>query len=192
MNAFLIAFFLIFIAEMGDKTQFVAIAFASRYRIALVLSAVLAASMGVQLISVLLGEAAGHLVPPLFMNLFAGACFIGFGLWALLARGENDKDEPAGWTEKIAGKLGPFLTIALTFFAAEIGDKTMLATFTIASQQHSVLAVWAGSSLGMFSANLVPMLLGKFLFDRLPDTALRYASALAFFCAGALTFAHTI
>lgn len=190
MNPFLLAFFLVFIAETGDKTQFVALTFAARYRLPLVMAAVAFATLIIHLLSVTLGEVAGRLVPGLWINLLSGCAFIGFGLWTLLSKSGSDKENDE--QDSKHSRLGPFLAIALTFFVAELGDKTMLATFTIASQQHSFLAVWLGSSLGMFTANLIPMLVGRFMAERIPQNVLRYASAMAFFSAGAFTFVRAI
>jgi len=192
MNTFLLAFLVVFIAETGDKTQFVALTFATRYRLTLVMAAILTSSLSVHLLSVALGEAVGKLVPALWINIFAGSAFIGFGLWTLFGKTESDQEETDKEPGKVLGRLGQFLSIALTFFVAELGDKTMLATVTIASQQHSFVAVWLGSSLGMFSANLLPLALGKFFGNRLPQKALRYAASFMFFSAGALTFFHVV
>jgi putative Ca2+/H+ antiporter (TMEM165/GDT1 family) len=128
MNAFWIALFFVLVAEMGDKTQLVARAFATRYKASVVMSGVFGATLVIHLFSVVLGEAAGMALPVFWINLLAGLSFIGFGLWTL--RGDELGDE-----EKLKeSRFGPLLTVGVTFFLAELGDKTMLATVTIASQ----------------------------------------------------------
>lgn len=121
MTAFWIALLLVLIAEMGDKTQLVALAFATRYRASIVLAGVFGATLLVHLFSVALGEVAGIALPGFWINLLAGLSFIGFGLWTL----RGDQLEEGSVKE---GKFGPLVTVGVTFFLAELGDKTMLAT----------------------------------------------------------------
>lgn len=181
MHAFLIALFFVLIAEMGDKTQLVALAFATRFRTTTVLSGVFGATLLVHLFSVALGEMAGLALPVFWINLLAGLSFIGFGLWTL--RGDSlDDDE----TSKHS-RFGPLLTVGITFFLAELGDKTMLATVTIASQQKSFVGVWLGSTLGMVVADGIAIILGKLMGKNLPERVIKYGSALIFIASGLFT-----
>jgi len=181
MTAFWIAFFLVLIAEMGDKTQLVALAFATRYRPAVVMAGVFVATLVIHLFSVVIGEIAGVALPLFWINLLAGLAFIGFGLWTL--RGDELGDE-----DKLAqGKFGPFMTVAITFFLAELGDKTMLATVTIASQQESFVGVWIGSTLGMVVADGIAIVVGKILGKRLPEKLIKYGAAGIFIVSGVYT-----
>src|SRR5229473_5458257 len=122
MTAFWIALGFVFIAEMGDKTQLVSLAFASRYSAKIVLSAVFIATLLVHILSVVLGQSAAMVIPRFWVDIAAGVAFIAFGLWTIrgdeLKEGELDKPS----------RFGPFLTVAITFFLAELGDKTMLTT----------------------------------------------------------------
>lgn len=181
MSAFWIALVLVLVAEMGDKTQLVALAFATRYRAAIVMAGVFAATLLVHLFSVFLGQAAGMALPVFWINLLAGLAFIGFGLWTL--RGDELDDE-----EKLSRtRFGPFMTVATTFFLAELGDKTMLATVTIASQQNSFVGVWLGSTVGMVIADGVAIIVGKVLGKKLPERAIKYGAALVFILSGIYT-----
>jgi putative Ca2+/H+ antiporter (TMEM165/GDT1 family) len=181
MSAFWIALVLVLVAEMGDKTQLVALAFATRYRAAVVMAGVFAATLLVHLFSVLLGQAAGMALPVFWINLLAGLAFIGFGLWTL--RGDELGDE-----EKLSqNRFGPFMTVAMTFFLAELGDKTMLATVTIASQQKSFVGVWLGSTVGMVIADGLAIIVGKVLGKKLPERAIKYGAALVFILSGIYT-----
>src|SRR5262249_3392118 len=165
MPPFVIALFMVFIAEMGDKTQLVALAFATRYTAQTVLAGVFAATLLVHLFSVGLGELVGITLPLLWVKLLAGVAFLGFGWWTL--RGDELTE-----TDKLEDRrVGPMLTVATTFFLAELGDKTMLATVTIASQQHDFVGVWLGSTVGMVIADGLAILLGKVLGRQLPETA---------------------
>lgn len=185
MTAFWIALFFVLVAEMGDKTQLVALAFATRYRTSTVMGGVFAATLLVHLFSVFLGEAAGLALPIFWINLLAGLAFIGFGLWTL--RGDRFDDE-----EKSDGnRFGPLMTVATTFFLAELGDKTMLATVTIASQQQSFVGVWIGSTIGMVIADGLAIIAGKAMGMRLPEKMIRYGAALIFILSGLYTLFET-
>lgn len=178
MTAFWIATIYVLVAEMGDKTQLVALAFATRYRATVVLSGVFLATMVVHLFSVVLGEAAGLALPTFWIKLLAGFAFIIFGLWTLRGDklGEEDKIK--------VGNLGPLMTIATTFFLAELGDKTMLATITIASEQQSFVAVWLGSTAGMVIADGIAILAGRVMGRRLPEKLIKYSAAAVFIASG--------
>jgi Ca2+/H+ antiporter, TMEM165/GDT1 family len=180
LTAFWIALSLVFIAEMGDKTQLVALAFATRFRAGVVLAGVFAATLVIHLGSVAIGEVAGQALPRFWIDLLAGIAFIGFGLWTL--RGDELDDD-----EKAPGRFGPFLTVATTFFLAELGDKTMLATVTIASQQSSFVGVWLGSTVGMVLADGLAIVVGQMMGKRLPHKLIQYAAALIFIASGVFT-----
>jgi putative Ca2+/H+ antiporter (TMEM165/GDT1 family) len=181
MWAFLLSLGLVFAAEMGDKTQLVALAFATRYKALTVLFAVFVATILVHLLSVFIGEAASLLIPIFWIKIVAGASFILFGLWTL--RGDEFDDE----NERQESRFGPFLTVAIAFFVAELGDKTMLMTITIASQQQSFIAVWLGSSLGMVLADGIAIAVGKLLGQNLPERVIKYGAAVIFFASGLYT-----
>jgi putative Ca2+/H+ antiporter (TMEM165/GDT1 family) len=174
---------LIFIAlaEMGDKTQLVALAFAARYSARLVLAGVFAATLAVHLFSVALGELLGLTLPTFWIAIAAGLAFIGFGIWTI--RGDDlDNDE----TSK-PNRFGPFMTVAVTFFLAELGDKTMLATVTLASQLQDFIPVWLGSTLGMVAADGLAIIVGAVAGKRLPERAIKLTAAAVFIISGVLT-----
>jgi putative Ca2+/H+ antiporter (TMEM165/GDT1 family) len=181
MTAFWIALFFVLIAEMGDKTQLVALAFATRYRPAVVMAGVFAATLVIHLFSVLLGEIAGVALPVFWISLLAGLAFLGFGIWTL--KGDELGDEG----KLTQSRFGPFMTVAITFFLAELGDKTMLATVTIASQQASFVGVWIGSTLGMVIADGIAIVVGKILGKSLPERLIKYGAALIFILSGLYT-----
>ena len=186
MTAFWISLVFVAIAEMGDKTQLVALAFATRYRATTVLGGVFVATLAVHLVSVFLGEMADMALPLFWINLLAGLSFLAFGAWTL--RGDT-LDEEAELKPK---RFGPFLTVAVTFFIAELGDKTMLTTITIASQQQSFLGVWLGSTLGMVVADGLAIIVGKVMGKRIPERAVKIIAAMVFFAAGLWTIAAAI
>jgi putative Ca2+/H+ antiporter (TMEM165/GDT1 family) len=176
---------LIFIAlaEMGDKTQLVALAFAARFSARTVLAGVFVATLVVHLFSVALGELLGLALPTFWIAVAAGLAFIGFGIWTI--RGDDLNDEETGRH----GRYGPFMTVAITFFLAELGDKTMLATVTLASQLQSFIPVWLGSTLGMVAADGVAILIGAVAGRKLPERAIKLAAAVVFIVSGIVTLA---
>ncbi len=178
LTAFGIALGLIFIAEIGDKTQLMVLAFATRHRSLPVLLGVLAAASAVSAISVAVGSAIGMALPLSWIRIFAGIAFIVFGLWTLKGEEEDENEETH------EGRFGPFLTVFLAFFVAEIGDKTMLATITISSQQSSAVAVWAGASLGLFFANVLAVVVGRWAGTSLPEKPIRWTAAAIFIASG--------
>jgi Ca2+/H+ antiporter, TMEM165/GDT1 family len=184
LDAFWQSTFLIAAAEMGDKSQLVALAYATRYSWLTALAGVTAATLLVHLFSVILGEALGTALPTFWIQVTAGLAFIGFGIWTL--RGDTFDESDAAKRSR----FGPFLTVATTFFIAELGDKTMLATITLAVQLQSWIAVWLGSTLGMVAADAVAILVGQVMGKRLPERAIKYTAAVIFLLFGAATLAE--
>ena len=183
MLAFSQSLLFITLAEMGDKTQLVSLAFASRYPARTVLAGVFVATLVVHLFSVAIGEVLGLVLPTFWLGIAAGLAFIGFGLWTI--RGDTlDGDE-----RKPHQRFGPFLVVATTFFLAELGDKTMLATVTLASQLQAFVPVWIGSSLGMVIADGIAILVGAVAGKRLPERLIRLAAAAIFILSGIVTLA---
>jgi len=180
-NPFLLSLFLVLAAEMGDKTQLVALAFATRFPAQTVLLGVFGATLLVHLFSVGLGELVGITVPSLWINVLAGIAFIGFGLWTLRGDQLNETDR---LTEP---RFSPVLTVGTTFFLAELGDKTMLMTVTLASQHHSFIAIWIGSSLGMVIADGVAIAVGRILGAQLPERLVKFGAAAIFLATGVVT-----
>ncbi|HEY0582586.1 MAG TPA: TMEM165/GDT1 family protein [Chloroflexota bacterium] len=186
MDPFLQSAALIALAEMGDKSQLAALAFATRFSARLTLAAIAAATLVVHLASVVLGEVLGVTLPTFWIHLLGGLAFIGFGLWTL--RGDSyDADE----RPKLGG-FGPFVSIAATFFLAELGDKTMLATITLGSQLNAFVPVWLGSTVGMVAADAVAIAVGRMLGKRLPERAIRLSAAVIFLIFGGWEIAQTL
>jgi putative Ca2+/H+ antiporter (TMEM165/GDT1 family) len=119
----------------------------------------------------------------------AGLAFLGFGAWTIRGESKKDDDEDAEHHVK-EHKLGPIISIAATFFVAELGDKTMLATVTIASQQHDFVGVWLGSSTGMILAGAVAIWFGNIIGKRIPEPVIRGVGAIIFIATGVVTLAR--
>jgi putative Ca2+/H+ antiporter (TMEM165/GDT1 family) len=180
MSEFFQSLFFITVAEMGDKSQLAALAFATRFRAYIVLGGIFAATLLVHLFSVILGELLGLAIPEFWVAIAAGIAFIGFGIWTL--RGDEFDEDSKG-----PPRFGPFLTVGITFFIAELGDKTMLATVTLASHLQSFVAVWIGSTVGMVVADAIAIVVGIVLGKRLPERAIKYGAAAIFIGTGVAT-----
>lgn len=174
MDVFWLSLAVIFIAELGDKTQLVALCLASRYNAWMVLLGITVATLAVHVISVLLGGGVGRVLPPAWLHLAAGLAFVGFGLWTL--KGDTLDDENCGATRV----RSPFWLVVTTFFLAELGDKTMLSTVTLAAG-HSMLPVWLGSTAGMVLSDGLAIIVGQMLGKRLPERVLQVGAAVIFF-----------
>ncbi|MBB6175105.1 putative Ca2+/H+ antiporter (TMEM165/GDT1 family) [Nocardiopsis mwathae] len=170
----------VFIAEMGDKTQLVAMSLATRYRAWTVLLGITVATLAVHGLSVLIAEGLGLAIPTDWVTLIAGISFIVFGLWTLKGDELTDKDEERASSRRIRSG---FVTVMVVFFIAELGDKTMLATIAVGTQYHW-LPVWIGSTIGMVAADAIAIVLGAVLGKKLPERAIQIGAAALFFLAG--------
>lgn len=172
MTAFLTAFAFVVLAEMGDKTQLLAMAFACRFRWQTVMWGVLAATILNHLFAVLVGNYLTALVSLSTIQIVAALSFIVFGLWTI--RGDELGDE----AEK--DKFSPFWTVAIAFFIAEMGDKTQLATIALAAKFQSLIPVWLGTTFGMMVADGIGIVFGIVLGKKIPERAMKWFAALLF------------
>ena len=181
ISAFLISFGVIFVAELGDKSQLMALTFATRFRTAPVLVGITIATALVHLVSVLVGAALGAAIPTRPISIVAAIAFVGFGLWTLRGDELTEQDE-ARATRPARNTV---LTVGGVFLLAELGDKTMLATITLATN-HGLFGTWLGSTLGMVAADALAIIVGRQLGTRLPERAIRIGAAIAFFVFAAI------
>jgi len=181
VDAFLISFGLIFVAELGDKSQLMALTFATRYRAITILAAILTATALVHLASVAVGAALGAALPTDAISIVAGVAFLGFAAWTW--RGDELGDDDEARATRLNRSV--FFTVAVAFLLAELGDKTMLATITLATD-HGALGVWIGSTLGMVAADALAIVIGQQLGKRLPERAVRIGAAITFVVFGVL------
>ncbi|GAA1849841.1 hypothetical protein GCM10009836_32000 [Pseudonocardia ailaonensis] len=179
LSAFLISFGVIFVAELGDKSQLMALTFATRYKTWPVLVGITIATSVVHLVSVAVGVGLGAALPTGWIALAAAVAFVGFGAWTL--RGDSLSDEEQNKVNKKARSA--VVAASVAFFLAELGDKTMLATITLATQ-HGWFGVWLGSTLGMVAADALAIVVGRQLGKRLPEKAIRYGAAVLFLVFG--------
>lgn len=175
MHAFWISFGLIFVAELGDKSQLMAMTFATRYRAWTIVAAITVATAVVHLASVAIGAAVGAALPTDTINVLAGLAFFGFAWWTI--RGDELDDDDEARSRRASRSV--FFTVALAFFLAELGDKTMLATITLATD-HGAFGTWLGSTLGMVAADGLAIVVGQQLGARLPERVVKVGAAVTF------------
>ncbi|QUH01133.1 TMEM165/GDT1 family protein [Saccharopolyspora erythraea] len=181
LTGFAVSSAAIFVAELGDKSQLMAMTFATRYRAWQVLLGITLATTVVHAVSVLLGFGMGSALPTDWIGLVAGLAFLGFAAWTL--RGDHLTEKEKGKAGRLAGSA--VLAVTVAFFIAELGDKTMLATVTLAAQ-HDWLGTWIGSTLGMVLADALAIGVGLLLGKHLPERLIRYGAATLFAVFGAL------
>ena len=187
MNGFWSALVLVFVAELGDKTQLVALGFGARHRLAPVLAGIMAAYIATSALSVVLGAAAGEAFPDDALKVVGGVLFLAFAAWTWLGDDGAAHDAPGDSTSApttSGSSLRIVASVASAIFVAELGDKTMLATATLASTGNAI-AVFVGALLGIFAAGAVGAIVGRQLGDRLPARTVRLGSALLFAVFGA-------
>lgn len=177
MEAFLISTAVIFVAELGDKSQLMAMTFATRYRARDVLIGISIATLITHLASVgigfWIGDAFAQYQGPIAIA--AGIAFFIFALWTL--RGDELTDDEA---QKVRNSTGAaILAVGVAFFLAELGDKTMLATITLAVREDW-LGTWIGSTVGMVAADALAIGVGALLGRKLPEKVIQYGAAAAF------------
>ena len=179
MEGFIVAtavsFVVVFVAELGDKSQLMALTFATRYRTWPVLIGITIATAVVHLVSVGVGYGLGATLPTGWIALIAGLAFLGFGAWTL--RGDTLTDEEKSKAERSTGSA--ILAVGGAFFLAELGDKTMLATITLATQ-YGWFGTWIGSTVGMVAADALAILVGRLLGRHLPEKVIKYGAAALF------------
>jgi putative Ca2+/H+ antiporter (TMEM165/GDT1 family) len=183
VGAAALAFGAIFIAEFGDKSQLLVLAFATRYPARPVVIGVVLAATIIQGISVAVGAAAGSFLPEGLVEIVSGIAFLAVAAWTLRGEDEDEAEVAVPSGRRLAG-MALVLTVAVTFIASELGDKTMLATFAIAAQQGA-LPTWIGSTAGEVAANLVAVAVGRQVGHRLSPRVIRIGSAALFALAGA-------
>lgn len=217
LYALAVSTILITLAELGDKTQLLALALACRYRWWKVLIGIFLGTLVIHFLSTIAGQIVGDLIPDLVLGIVTGLLFIGFGVWTL--KGDDDQDG----SQAEGSRFGPVLTTAIAFFLAELGDKTQIMTMTIAADPAAVLrtlgsagpavsdalgslglsargltssdtfwGVWIGSTIGMMIADGAAIVVGALLGRKLPERLITRISGTIFIVFGVVTVAAAL
>lgn len=184
MGAFLLSSVVIFVAELGDKSQLMALAFATRFAAWRVLVGIALATAAIHLGSVAVGRLAAERLPTRPISIVAGLAFVGFAAWTLRGDRLSEEDEKAAAGADRRSALASIAAVSATFMLAELGDKTMFATITLAAKE-GFLGTWLGSTAGMVAADGLAIAVGRQLGARLPERTIRYGAAALFVVFGA-------
>ncbi len=182
VEAFLVSTGIVTIAEIGDKTQLLALVLAARFRRPWPIAAgILLATLANHAAAAWVGAWAGDLLQGPLLRWILGLSFLAVAVWALFPDRLDEREKPG------ARRMGAFLTTLVSFFLVEIGDKTQVATVALAATYEALPAVVLGTTLGMMIANLPAVLAGGFAAEKLPLRTIRVLAAASFAVLGLLT-----
>ena len=181
MEAFLVSAGVVALAEIGDKTQLLAFVLAARYRRPWpIVAGIVTATIVNHAIAGAVGAWLVHLLGPVALKWLLAVSFFGMAAWILVP------DTPDSTADQPPARFGVFGTTLVTFFLAEMGDKTQLATVALAAKYASFFWVVAGTTTGLLLADVPAVLLGDRLSGRLPTRAVHAIAALMFVALGVI------
>jgi Ca2+/H+ antiporter, TMEM165/GDT1 family len=185
LEAFLVSLGVVAVAEIGDKTQLLALVLAARYRRpAPIILGILSATLVNHFAAGLLGAWLTSLISPRAMRWILGLSFLGMALWTLVPDSLDSKPTEA------PPRLGVYGATAVAFFLLEMGDKTQIATVALTAKYHSVPLVVAGTTVGMLLADVPAVLLGEVAATKLPMRLMQRIAAGVFLVLGVLVLWH--
>lgn len=185
MEALLTSAAVIALAEIGDKTQLLAILLATRFRRPIpIVAGIFAATIANHFLAALLGAQTASFLDGRWFRYLVAASFIAMAIWTLVPDRIDGLDERPP-------RFGAFLTTLIAFFLVEMGDKTQLATVALGARFHDVVGVAAGTTLGMMIANVPAVFLGNALIRRVPLRFVHLVAALLFIAIGAWLLMQT-
>ena len=186
-TAVLVSLAVVFVAELGDKSQLITMTYSLRHRWWVVLSGVGIAAVLVHGLSVAIGHFLGMTLPQRPIAVAASLAFLMFAIWTWRdARRDEDDEEP-----RVAEPRFVVFAIVSSFVLAELGDKTMLATVALASDR-SWAGVWIGATIGMVAADGVAIVVGRLMHKRLPERFLHYLASVLFLIFGLFMFVNGV
>lgn len=172
MEAFLVSTVVVALGEVGDKTQLLALMLAARLRKPVpIILGIAVATLFNHTLAGLAGAWVRGIVPAMYLRWLLALSFLIVAVWALKPDRIGD-DAPVSYSH-----LGAFTVTVVAFFLAEIGDKTQIATVMLAARFNDLVAVVAGTTLGMLIADVPVVLIGKLAADKIPFKAVRIAAA---------------
>ena len=188
LEAFLVSFGAVAIAEIGDKTQLLALILAVRFRASLaVIAGIFVATVVNHAFAAFAGTLIASWLTPGILAWVMAVSFILMGLWALIP-----DDAPSEDDARAANRFGPFIATTIAFFFVEMGDKTQLATVALGARYDALILVALGTTLGMMVANVPVVLFGDALAERIPAKVMRFAAALVFIALGLIGVATAL
>lgn len=185
MASFIKALLLVVVAEMGDKTQLLAMAMVSKYKAKQVLLGVLIATILNHALAVAVGSYLNSVIPMDLVKIIAAVSFLAFVLWTI--RGDKLDDE-----ENKKVRFGPIVTVAIAFFLAEMGDKTQLMTITIAAENQQPIFILMGTTVGMLIADGIGILGGAWMCKHVPDIYIKWVAGVILIFLETLTLYNSV
>ena len=178
MTPFLVSIGVVALAEIGDKTQLLALALAAKYRKPWpIILGILFATLANHFLAGAVGTWLTRALGPEVMRWGLGLSFIAMALWMLVP---DKLDDASARTTR----FGVFGTTLIAFFLVEMGDKTQIATVALAARYDALVAVVAGTTIGMLIANIPAVLLGNVAAEQLPRRVMNGLAALVFLLIG--------
>lgn len=173
---FIKALSLVFIAEMGDKTQIIAMTFATQFTVKQVLTGVALGVIGNHGLAILLGSLLGTMLPLDIIQLLAGALFVFFGYNSLRSGKDDEIDDKRS--------MNPIMAVALAFFVGELGDKTQLTALALSAEALFPLVILLGTTAGMIATSGIGIFVGSRIGRRIPENTLKAISSIVFVAFG--------
>ncbi|MBU6252161.1 MAG: TMEM165/GDT1 family protein [Alphaproteobacteria bacterium] len=185
MDALLTSTAVVALAEIGDKTQLLAILLATRFQKPLpIVLGIFVATVANHFLAALVGSQVAAILDGQWFRYAIAASFIAMAAWTLIPdKMDEDEAKPA--------RFGAFLTTVIAFFLVEMGDKTQVATIALGARFHDVVPVTMGTTLGMMIANVPAVFLGHEVLKRVPLDAVRRVAAALFLVIGLWVLAQT-
>jgi putative Ca2+/H+ antiporter (TMEM165/GDT1 family) len=185
MEALLTSTAVVALAEIGDKTQLLAILLATRFKKPWpIIGGIFAATIANHFLAALVGSSAAAFLDSLWFRYAIAVSFIAMAIWTLIPDKIDDlEDKPA--------RFGAFVTTTICFFLVEMGDKTQIATVALGARFHDVVPVTMGTTLGMMLANVPAVFLGAELIKRVPLGVVRAVAASLFLAIGVWLLVQT-
>ena len=179
MEAFLTSVAVVALAEIGDKTQLLAVVLAARFGRPLpIIAGIFVATLANHFLAALAGAQVASLLEGAWFQYLVGLSFIAMAAWTLVPDKLDDDDSPA-----VDGR-GAFIATTIAFFLVEIGDKTQIATIALGARFHDVLSVMLGTTAGMMIANVPAVYLGRAVLNIVPLATMRMVAAGLFLLVG--------
>ncbi|MFS0848291.1 TMEM165/GDT1 family protein [Novosphingobium panipatense] len=186
MESLLTSTAVVALAEIGDKTQLLAIVLATRFKRPWpIVAGIFAATLANHFLAALVGEQAAFLLDGAWFRYLVAASFVVMAGWTLIPDTFDEDEAPR------PSRFGPFLATTVTFFLVEMGDKTQIATVALGARFESVVPVMLGTTIGMMIANVPAVFLGNEIIRRVPLNVVRTVAALLFLAIGLWLLART-
>lgn len=186
MDAFLTSTAVVTLAEIGDKTQLLAIVLATQFRRPVpIILGILAATVANHFLAALVGAQAASILDGQWFRYVVALSFIAMAAWTLVPDKLDDD------LDRKPPRFGAFLTTTIAFFLVEMGDKTQIATIALGARFENIFHVTLGTTLGMMLANVPAVFLGHELIKRVPLNVVRIIAALMFLVIGLWLLAQT-